>query len=156
MLEVGRIGKPNGVRGDANVILFTDRVERVAVGAQLLARTARGEHELVVERSRKHNDRWVVHFVGIDTRNDIEPLVNATLYAEPIDDPDALWVHELIGSRVVTLDGRECGTCESVISNPAHAILELSSGALIPIPFVVSNIDGVITINPPEGLLDGE
>ena len=69
-------------------------------------------------------------------------------------DPDALWVHELIGRRVVEVDGTEHGTCVSVIANPAADLLELDSGALVPSNFVVSNADGVIVVDTPEGLFD--
>ena len=36
-------------------------------------------------------------------------LHGAALYAEPLDDPDALWVHELVGALVVDQDGTERG-----------------------------------------------
>ena len=42
----------------------------------------------------------------------------------------------------------------SVIANPASDILELESGALVPTVFVVSNHDGVITVDVPDGLFD--
>lgn len=158
MLEVGRIGKPHGVGGDLFVGLSTDRTERLIPGAVLVARAGSGprakERELTVERSRPQGDRWVVHFVGVDSRTDAEHLVNSVLMAEPVDDPEALWVHDLIGSRVVDLAGRDRGTCIAVVDNPAHAILELSGGGLVPVPFVVSCVEGVITVDPPEGLLD--
>jgi 16S rRNA processing protein RimM len=65
-----------------------------------------------------------------------------------------LWVHELIGSRVVDQEGIERGTCIAVIDNPAHDILELDTGALIPVIFVISCRDRVATIDPPDGLFD--
>ena len=71
-----------------------------------------------------------------------------------IEDDDALWVHELIGARVVEAAGTDRGVCVAVIDNPAHDLLELASGALVPVPFVVSFADGVITIDPPDGLFD--
>ena len=158
MLEVGRIGKPHGVRGDLFVGLTTDLTERLDAGSVLVARIGKGERlterELEVESSRPQGDRWVVHFAGVDSRTDAERLVNALLLAEPVSDPDALWVHQLIGARVVDVAGNEHGTCVSVIDNPAHAILELSGGGLVPVPFVVSCVEGVVTIDPPEGLLD--
>lgn len=158
MLLVGRIGKPHGVRGDLFVSLISDRDERRAIGAVLIARraTAQGvtERELVVESCRAQSDRYVMHFSGCDSRTDAEALVNAELFAEEIVDPDALWVHELIGSTVVTTDGVTVGNCVAVIDNPAHAILEIDNGALVPVPFVVSCTEGVVTISPPPGLLD--
>lgn len=151
--EVGRIGRAHGVQGELYVTLITDRVERLAPGARLLA----GAQWLTVTEARLQQQRWLVRFVGVDDRTAAEKLTNSVLQAEPIDvdgDDDALWVHELIGSRVVDQHGVDRGTCVAVIDNPAHDILELESGALVPVIFVVSCIDGVATIDPPEGLFD--
>ncbi len=63
-------------------------------------------------------------------------------------------MHDLIGSRVVEVGGLDRGACVAVIDNPAHDLLELDSGALVPVTFVVDNVDGVITIDPPEGLFE--
>ena len=101
-------------------------------------------------------DRHLVTLIGIDDRNVVEQLTNADIYGEPIDDGSVVWVHELIGARVVDVAGHERGTCVAVIDNPAHPIMELDSGALVPSPFIVSRDAGVVTIDPPEGLFDLE
>ena len=157
-LEVGRFGRPHGVKGQIYIKLSTDRSERVQIGARLWA----GEWFEVSARTSMANtgaDRWVVGIVGIDDRNDVERLVNKVVWAEPIDDPDAVWVHQVIGARVVGTDGVDRGTCIAVLKNPANDLLELESGALVPVIFVESVVpddaDGfVITIDPPEGLFE--
>ena len=128
--EVGRIGRAHGVNGQVYVSLLTDRVERLAPGARLLA----GIQWLTVVESRQQQQRWLVRFEGVDDRTAAEKLTNSTLMAEPLtdDDDDALWVHDLIGSRVVDQHGVERGICVAVIDNPAHDILELDTGALVP------------------------
>jgi 16S rRNA processing protein RimM len=149
--EVGRIGRAHGVNGQLYVSLITDRVERVAAGARLLA----GSQWLTVVESRQQQQRWLVRFDGVDDRTAAEKLTNSILQAEPLeDDSDALWVHELIGSRVVDQQGIERGLCVAVIDNPAHDILELDSGALVPVIFVVDCRGGITTIDPPQGLFD--
>jgi 16S rRNA processing protein RimM len=149
--EVGRIGRAHGVNGQLYVSLITDRVERVAAGARLLA----GSQWLTVVESRQQQQRWLVRFDGVDDRTAAEKLTNSILQAEPLeDDSDALWVHELIGSRVVDQQGIERGQCVAVIDNPAHDILELDSGALVPVIFVVDCRGGITTIDPPQGLFD--
>ena len=153
--EVGRIGRAHGVRGDLYVTLITDRVDRIAPGARLLA----GSHWLTVADSRpQHGEqRWLVHFEGISDRTAAEKLTNAILRAESLPDgdrDDALWVHELIGSRVVDQQGIDRGECVAVVDNPAHDLLELDTGALVPVIFVVTCRDGVTTVDPPEGLFD--
>ena len=156
MLEVGRIGRAHGVRGAVHVTLGTDRAERVEPGAQLFD----GASWLTVESSRSvpgnsgRFDTWIVQFAGIADRNAAEALAGRTLSAEPIEDDDALWVHELIGSRVVDADGIDRGECVAVIDNPAHDILELDTGHLVPVVFVVEHADGVVRIEPPDGLFD--
>ena len=63
-------------------------------------------------------------------------------------------MHELWVRAVVEVDGTERGTCVGVLANPAHDILELDTGALVPVIFVTSCVDGVTTIDPPDGLFD--
>ena len=142
------------MRGDVFVDLTTDRTERVEVGARVWFRD--GWHE--IETSNRSNTRWRVHFSGVNDRNAAEALTGTPLYAEPIEDPDALWVHQLIGATVVEQSGVPRGTCVAVIDNPAADLLELDTGALVPANFVTAiDVDAdppVVTIDPPEGLFD--
>ena len=152
LLEVGRIGRPHGVRGEVYVDLSTDREDRLAVGARLVVRG----RPMTVVASRPANGRWLVFFEGLADRTDAERLTGSPVLAEPVDDPDALWVHDLIGSAVVEVDGTPRGRCVAVVANPAADLLELDGGALVPVTFVVTCVDGVITIEPPVGLFDLE
>lgn len=130
--------------------LTTDRTERVAPGAVLQSK--RGS--MTVERSRPHQKDWIVGFEGVPDRNAAEALRGLVLLAEPLEDPEALWVHELVGTRVVTPDGTERGTVTSVEANPASDLLVLDSGALVPLTFLVDRAPGVVTVDPPDGLFD--
>lgn len=150
LLEIGVVRRPHGVKGDTYVDLMTDRDERLAVGSQLWAA---GEWRTITS-SKRLAQRWLVHFEGFDERTAVEALTNAPLFAEPVDDPDALWVHDLLRSKVVEVDGTERGEVVGVLANPAHDLLELQSGALVPVIFVVSCRDGITTIDPPDGLFD--
>jgi 16S rRNA processing protein RimM len=150
LLEVGRIGRAHGVRGDVFVHLTTDRLERVAVGSRLRA----GAEWLTITESAPSNDRWRVHFAGVDDRTSAEALARTVLLAEPLDDPDVLWIHRLIGADVVELDGTRRGRCVAVVDNPASDLLELDTGALVPVRFVASLADGVVTVDAPDGLFD--
>ena len=151
LVEVGRIGRAHGIRGGLYVALSSDRVERLDVDARLFD----GRQWLVVDSSRlQPTGKWLVHFQGIDDRTTAESMSGKTLSAQPLDDPDAFWVHDLIGSSVAGTDGQVFGTCVGVLQNPAHDILELDNGFLVPIVFVLSSQGGVITIEPPDGLFD--
>ena len=55
---------------------------------------------------------------------------------------------------VVGVDQQAYGRCVAVVANPAHDLLELESGALVPVVFIVDATAGLVTIDPPEGLFD--
>ena len=63
-------------------------------------------------------------------------------------------MHDLIGSEVRDRAGVRIGTVEAVQANPAHELLVLDSGALVPVVFVVDREPGVVVVDLPEGLLD--
>ena len=151
MLEVGRVVKPHGLAGDVIVELVTDRVERLAPGSVLSTDGA----DLEVESSQRHQHRWIVRFAGVVGREGADRLRGAVLRAEPIEDPDALWVHELIGARVRDVTGRDLGAVTAVEANPASDLLVLESGALVPLTFVVEAVPGEsLVVDLPEGLVD--
>ena len=63
-------------------------------------------------------------------------------------------MHELIGTAVVDVDGTPRGTCVAVVANPAADLLELDTGALVPVVFVTEHSAERIVIAPPDGLFD--
>ena len=95
-----------------------------------------------------------MHFAGIDDRNAAERIAKSDLYGEPIEDQSVMWVHEWSGAQVVDVSGVRYGKCVAVVDNPAHSLLELESGALVPVVFITERSKEKITINPPEGLFD--
>jgi 16S rRNA processing protein RimM len=152
VLEVGRIAKPHGVRGEVVVELRTDRTERVAPGAVLVTKDGR---RLEVVASRPHQHRFIVTFDSVPDRAAADALHGAVLHADPIEDPEELWAHDLIGAAVVDVDGKDWGEVEAVQANPASDLLVLRSGVLVPAIFLVERrADGVVVIDPPEGLAD--
>ncbi|MCB0994784.1 MAG: 16S rRNA processing protein RimM [Acidimicrobiales bacterium] len=150
LLEIGRIDKPHGVRGEVIVRLVTNRVERLAPGSRL----ATDREELVVRSSRPHQHRWIVEFDGVADRNAADALHGVALYAEPLEDPEELWVHELVGKAVAETDGTSRGVVVEVQENPAADLLVLDSGALVPLNFVVSIDDDLIEVEVPPGLFE--
>jgi 16S rRNA processing protein RimM len=113
----------------------------------------------VVATSRPHQDRVLVRIEGIDDRTAAEALQGLELTAAPLGDEvelgDAeLWVHEIVGAEVRDRAGDVIGRVAAVEANPAHDLLVLDGGALVPMVFVVEQRDGVVVIDPPDGLFD--
>jgi 16S rRNA processing protein RimM len=151
LLEVGRIVKPHGIRGEVIVDLVTNRPERVAAGSVLSSDIG----DLEVLRSSPHQHRWIVAFAGVADRNGAEALRGTVLRAEPLEGEDdgTLWVHELVGADVYDTEGRFYGSVGEVEANPASDLLVLPQG-LVPLTFVVEQSEGRVVIDPPAGLIE--
>ena len=155
LLEIGRIGKPHALAGQVLVRLTTNVEDRLSPGT-VVTTEGRDPRRLTVVAARPHQQRWIVTFEGVDTREAAEALTGVAILAEPLgpdDDPDALWVHELIGSEVLDLEGTSHGVVTAVLDNPASDILELETGRLVPLTFVVSHEPGRLVVDAPPGLL---
>ena len=156
LLEIGRIVRAHGLKGQVVVELSTNRAERVAPRARLTA--GEGGELRVIHSSPMAptggRERWVVKFEGIDDRHAADELRGVVLRAAPIDEPDALWVHELVGREVLDVSGGSLGVVQAVQANPASDLLVLDDGKLIPLTFVVEAGATGLKVDLPEGLLD--
>jgi 16S rRNA processing protein RimM len=151
-LEIGRVVKPHGLRGDVVVVAVTNRPERFDVGTTLDV----GGTERRITAARHQQDRWVVRFEGIDDRDAAERIRGALLTAEPLPEPPAgeVWVHDVIGAEVVDRAGAVLGRVTSVEANPAHDLLVIDTKVLVPMVFVVDQSPGRLVVDVPDGLLD--
>ena len=124
-IEVGRVVKPHGLRGEVVVAPSTDRPEvRFAAGSHVL----RDGEEVLVASSRPHQGRWLVRFEDVPGREGAEALRGAVLTAHPLegdDETDTFWVHELVGMTVVTEESEDLGDVVSVVELPDAAGYDL-------------------------------
>ncbi len=169
LLEIGRIEKSHGLKGEVVVSLSTNMVDdRTAAGAVL--RTDGGQ--LTIVRSRPHGGRWLFVFDGVNDRDSADALRGTTLLAEPLSSEGAdpgppspsanhgdevvAFVHELIGLHVIDQHGVDHGPVTAVIDNPASDLLELNDGRLVPLTFYRGHdgADRTVTVDVPIGLLD--
>jgi len=151
LVEVGRVARPHGLRGEVVVERWSDLDERLAPGAELRTDGA----TLVVTASRPHGGRHLVRFAGVDDVAAAEALRGVVLTAPAKEVPGTLWIHDLVGVEVRDTDGRVLGTVEAVEPNPASDLLVLEGGGLIPLRFVVDFEPGRrVTVEIPDGLLE--
>lgn len=186
LLVVGQIGKPHGIRGEVSVYVRTDEPEERFVAGSVFtteiprdrrvttgpAAAVPGEpyqvpSSLLMESVRWHQGRAIAQFEGVHDRNVAEALRGVLLQVEsssltPPADPDEFHDHQLVGLRVVSVDGADLGSVARIDHAPASdlIVLEKSGGGMGLIPFVtamVPTVDvagGRIVVDLPEGLLD--
>lgn len=168
-LTVGRIVKAHGITGEVVVDVRTDDPdERFTPGSVLCARK-RGEQprDVVVDAVRQHGSRLLVRLVGIADRDAADALRGSLLVIDsadlpPIDEDDTYYDHQLEGLRVRTEAGEDIGTVTEVLHTGAGELLSVrrTGGGELLVPFVsaivtsVSLDERVVSIDPPDGLLD--
>jgi 16S rRNA processing protein RimM len=163
---VGRVGRPQGIRGEVTVEVRTDDpAARFADGAVLLTDPAeRGP--LTVERSRDHSGRLVVAFTGVPDRSAAEALRDTLLLVDvrtlpPIEDEDEFHDWQLRGLPAFLVDGTAVGVVDDVLHLPHGDVLVLRRGeqeSLVPfVRAVVPEVDleaRRVVVDPPPGLLE--
>jgi len=150
LLEVARIGKAHGLKGELSVRLISNVSERVESGSVLYLQD---ERKMVVRSSKQHKQHHLVLFEGVESRTAADALVGELLFGLPINDPEIMWAHELIGSSVLDGGGTTIGEVVAIETNPASDLLVLKGGAMIPLTFVVEQKDRMIQVDIPHGLL---
>jgi 16S rRNA processing protein RimM len=167
-VTVGRIGRPHGIRGDVVVGVRTDEPElRFAKGSRLDTDPV-GLGPLTVAGSKWHSGELLVRFEGVSDRDAAAELRGTWLTVDsaaiaPPEDPDEFRDTDLVGLSVRTVDGTPVGTVDDVLHSGQDVLLVKSAdGREIMVPFVkalVPDVDlsgGVLTIDPPAGLLNLE
>lgn len=122
---VGRVGRPHGLGGAFVVEHASEDPERFAVGATVLA----GGEAARVEESKRAGGRLVVR---LDRRVERGTPLEVPRAALAPPDEDSYYVYELVGLEVVEEGGRALGRVRDVSPYAANDVLELDSGALLP------------------------
>jgi len=161
---VARIVRPHSIHGEVVLISLTDVEGRLEnTDAFLLVSKEDVTGKLEVESRRFFQGRHVVKFSGISDRNAAEGLRGKMLAVEADEigtlPPDTFFIHDLIGMKVRLQDGTEIGKVHDVLKTGGVDLLEVGERGEILIPFtegICREVDSdakVITIDPPEGLL---
>lgn len=160
-LVAGIVGAPRGLRGEVTIEVRTDNPQlRFAEGAIL--RTDYDNHpELTVSGFSLNGGKARAFFEEITTREGAELITGAQLLVEETSEEDAWYPHELVGLRVVDLEGNQLGVTRGLKFGAAQDLLEVDQeGTLVQVPFVealVPAVDpaaGQIIVDAPAGLFN--
>lgn len=125
-IAVGRVGRPHGLQGAFVVEQASEDAARFAVGATLLA----GGEEARVLESKRARGRPVIR---LDRRVERGTSLEVARDALPAPEPGSFYVFQLIGLEVVEEGGRALGRVSRVEPGVANDVLELDSGAALPL-----------------------
>jgi 16S rRNA processing protein RimM len=163
-VQVARIGKPHGIRGEVTVQVLTDAPgDRFVADTAFVVEPAR-LGPLTLRSARWNKDILLLGFHEIPDRNRAEELRGAKLFIDVEDaeeDEDSWYEHELVGLSVLVGD-QEVGKVSGLNTMPAQDLLvvEVPGGGEVLVPFVtaiVPEVDvegGFVRLTPPEGLFE--
>jgi 16S rRNA processing protein RimM len=164
-VEVGRVIKPHGLRGEVVVLAVSDVDDRFAPGVAVWVDGVAS----TIATSRPHQGRPLVRFAHVTDRTAAELLRGAVIEAAPVDavELDTYLASELIGVEVRDASGAPLGVVSNLIEMPAVAgydLLEVttSSGRTWLLPAAdelveaVEDDDGLhlVAADLPDGLID--
>jgi 16S rRNA processing protein RimM len=122
-VEVGRVVKPHGLRGEVVVHLTSDVPDRLAVGTQVWI----DGKPSTVAAARDHQGRPLIRFAHVADRTAAERLRGAKVEAGTIvtEELDTYLAGELVGVRVLDGAGKVLGTVTGLIEMPPVAGYDL-------------------------------
>ena len=128
LVRVGRVGKPHGLDGGFFVEGPSEREDVFANGATLFAG---GQPATVVASRRGSGGRPVILLDRHVERGAELAVARATLPS--LADEDEFYVFQLVGLSVEEENGRLLGRVREVLEYPGNDVLELDSGASLPL-----------------------
>lgn len=167
-VAVARLLGPHGVCGEVEAKLITDCPDRIVAGCRFrLSPPVGGMAEVEVERVRTKKHVLLLTLTGVEDRDAATSLRGSHLMIPASELPrleqGTYYHHELLGMRVVTVDGRELGEIADIIvtgANDVYVVRGADGEVLVPaVKSVVTDVDvdgGVMMINPIHGMIDGD
>ena len=134
-LAVGRVLRPHGLRGEVRVEVHTDYPERFALYKRVYLAPVTPDGDLLVasrcvpyelEGHRFHQNAVLLKLAGIDDRNGTEALREQWVWihaeqAVPLQE-DEVYLHQMLGLRVVTDQGQVLGQVQDIIETGANLV----------------------------------
>ncbi len=163
LIVVGAIAGAHGVKGEVKLLSFTENPHAIAAYGPLVGPDGRA---FEIKALRPAKSGFVAKLSGVDTRDAAEALKGCELKVprERLPDDDEGFYHaDLVGLAAYDKGGGSVGTVTGVRNYGAGDLIEIErrNASSVLIPFTDACVPEVdlersrLTIDPPEGLLDG-
>lgn len=164
LLLVGIVGAPRGLKGEVRVKSFTADPRDIGSYGELTDEAEKVRYKIKV--TGKHKESVLARIEGIEDRTAAEKIRGLKLFVHREQMPklqeDEFYLSQLVGLDAMLRDGKKWGKvilADDFGSGPVLEV-ELVEGKNEMVPFsleVVPEVDlenGLIVVNPPEGLFD--
>jgi 16S rRNA processing protein RimM len=148
LVEVGRVARPHGVRGELRVRLHWPDSESLLYARSVVLRLADGERRHRVERARRADRAVLLKLVGLDTLDAVDALRGAEVLVPraalgPLEAGE-FYLCDLIGARVTAPSG-DVGRVEEIVTHPSvdALVIRTPDGRLVEQPLSEPWVAGV-------------
>ncbi len=153
LVLVGVIIGAHGIKGEVKIKSFTADPKMFSSYGKLVSK-AGGTFEIIKAKFAK--DEFICTLKNVTDRNQSEALRGTELFVSrehmPKLLPGEFYLHDLEGKFVLAA-GQTIGVVSGFQNFGAGELLELETGVLIPMQFVV-DVGNTVTVNLPDGYLD--
>lgn len=137
LIELGLIVKPQGIRGEIKIRVFSDDFSRYS---NLKKVYINGE-EYKINGIKFGADFLFVSLFGVEDRNQAESFRNKYIYVKKSELPPVkegiYYVADIIGCKVITENGNEIGIVKDVTSSRTDIFtLQCENGKIMRFPFL--------------------
>ena len=128
LIPIARAKSPHGVKGWFKIALLTDRPERFRAGLKVFLESGSGEPlEYTVSDFQAASGAPRILLEGIDSRGKAAEhsgcfICVAEDDVPPIDEEDAYYTYQIMGMRVVDVQGKELGRITNIFSTGGNDI----------------------------------
>ena len=139
LLEIGRIGKPHGVKGRVRISYYGDSPEILTSSPYVILKKDAETYKFKVDSIFAHKKYYIASFEAVESFDDVHALIGARIFLPkrflpPLDEDEYYWF-ELIGCRVITEDGAMVGVLSRIIAtgnNDVYVVTHGKKEVLIP------------------------
>ena len=144
-VEIGKIVRPHGVRGNVKVILFNKQSNTLCIGRKVVADSNGKQTSLTIVDIKPLNDGKIITFKEVTTIEEAETLRGHTIvipYDElPPCDPGEFFIRDLIGMTVTSANGDVMGVVDENTQSGEVAVFHVRNGNDVEyIPFLKERV----------------
>lgn len=148
MIEIAKVLKPHGVKGDIKLLLYSQNFDDFAARGFAYIKENGGSRRAHYTVLRTAPPFVYAHFDGIDTREEAESLAGTALYIqrEDLKSPNEgeYYIVDLIGMTVKDEKGAVLGVLSDILQHGAADVYVVKSGRGFMFPAlktVIKNVD---------------
>ncbi|NOY62848.1 MAG: ribosome maturation factor RimM [Gammaproteobacteria bacterium] len=154
-ITVGRLGAPYGVKGWLKVSSYTQPNDNIFSYSPWQVKLPEGWRTVNYSGGKQHGKGLVVQLDGVDDRDAASrycglDIVICSDQLPPCETDDYYW-SELIGLSVVTRDGVELGTIQSLLETGANDVMVVKGERERLIPYLFGDV--VVKVEVDNGVM---